>query len=120
MSKEKISHFQELKRSFNKAGLNPYQGGSQNPRPKCAVFDEIGQLALQGDQDALEFLINNMSNDDCFIRYAVMGFLGDMPTKNFKKADINAEQLLSLTVDSEKDKKILDLAQRSLNKIKNK
>ena len=120
MFKEKISRFQELKATFKEAGLNPFQGGSENPRPKCAIFNEIGQLALQGDLNALRFLIKNIFNDDHFIRYAVVGFLGDMPTKHFKKAGVDAEQLLSLIISSEKNNRILNFAQKSLHKIREK
>ena len=120
MPRKQISLFEELKRNFERAGLNPYQGGSENPRPKCAIFDQIGQLAIEGDVDALKFLASNISNSDHFIRYAVVGFLGDMPIKHLKKAGLDAIQLLSKLSRSERDVKIFDFAQEALRKIKNK
>ena len=118
MPRKQISLFEELKRNFERAGLNPYQGGSENPIPKWAIFDQIGQLAIKGDVDALKFLASNISNSDHFIRFAAIGFLGSAPAKHLKKAGINAKQLLIEMSLCEKNKKVLNFAQKYLRVIK--
>ena len=118
----KETELEKLKRQFAEAGkynhskLSP--SGIPTPRPQCAYFDDIGQLAMQGDIDALRFLAENLNHEDVFVRYAAVGYLGDMPDEYLDKAGINALEQIAKLMKTEKDAHIMEYAHHAVKRLK--
>jgi len=114
----------KLKEQFASAGLfndsTILPSGIPAPKPRCSYFDEIGQLAIRGDLDALFFVVINLHHDDPSVRYAAVGFLEDMPDKYLIQAKINAVEILQALLNAEKDVLVAEHTHKAIKKIKKK
>lgn len=114
---ESRQNFMKLKREFDRAGHNVYQKGCKGcectpdaMNPRCYFFNQIGELAVDGERDAMKFLIENLQDKDEYVRYAAVGYCHDIITKMFLFINKDIEEKVQDLVCTEKDDLILKKA----------
>lgn len=122
---ESGQNFMKLKREFEKAGQNVYQKGCKGcectpdaMNLRCYFFNQIGQLAVDGERDAMKFLIENLQNKDEYVRYAAVGYCHDVILKMFLAVNTDIEEKVQDLVCTEKDDLILKKAMHLLKDSK--
>lgn len=111
--------FAELKKEFEKGGPNTYQSITATGNPRCYIFDQIGQLAAdnENETDALKFVAECLKDSDKFVRSSAIGYCGYISLKKFALAEIDIEARLKDLIQKECNNIILKKAQSLLKNI---
>lgn len=110
--------FQELKEAFSKARpIYDCRACSTNkPLPRCFYVEEIGVMAItENSDDAIDFLVEALTHKDKFVRFNAYGHLGDVTSPDKKEAITIA---VENGIENEKDERVLEIAMKSLAKLK--
>lgn len=101
--------FAELKREFEKGGPNAYQSPMAARNPRCYIFDQIGRLVAdnENETDAVKFVVECLKDSDKFVRYSAVGYCGDISLKKFALVEIDIEAKLKDLIQDERDATIL-------------